>query len=356
MATHVLKRKGRHGFVLITMALSSVAIFGAIGLAIDVGRIFIAKNESQAFADSAALAAVMQLDGTSQGITAATNAVVNNPTRWNFATSGFSSPTTDFAVSAAGPWSANPADPTNYAFARVQTSVSVPLYFLPVMLTLLPGTTSTTSQTVRAASIAGQIPQTTFTAGLAPFVVVSTVTSGPDFGLTKGNQYTIRWGNQFTGCSGESQASLDAVANNWSHSTRGYWGNGSASGLRALIDQDGIVVSVGTQLGPYMSNGAKDTLMTSLQDRVNSDTDATSTDWATYSTSNHNGRRLMLLPIVNPNTNNTVLGYSAFLLLPADNYSLGGNGPACAIYVGAYLQGATHPGVGGGALRARLVQ
>ncbi len=51
------KTRRKRGFVLITMAIAAVAIFGAIGMALDVGRAFVAKNETQAFCDTASLAA-----------------------------------------------------------------------------------------------------------------------------------------------------------------------------------------------------------------------------------------------------------------------------------------------------------
>src|SRR5258707_14027036 len=71
------KTRRARGFVLITMAVAGVAIFGAIGMALDVGRSFIAKNETQAFCDTASLAATLKLDGTSTGIAKAKTAVTN---------------------------------------------------------------------------------------------------------------------------------------------------------------------------------------------------------------------------------------------------------------------------------------
>jgi len=46
-------------------------LLGAVGLAVDLGRMYIVKGEAQTFADSAALAAVLELDSTSAGITRA---------------------------------------------------------------------------------------------------------------------------------------------------------------------------------------------------------------------------------------------------------------------------------------------
>lgn len=54
------RREG--GVVLVTMALVLVGVFGCTGLAIDIGRMFSARNEAQAYCDSAATAAAMDLD------------------------------------------------------------------------------------------------------------------------------------------------------------------------------------------------------------------------------------------------------------------------------------------------------
>ena len=56
------RTRRERGFVLVTMAVAALAIVGALGMAVDVGRAFIAKNETQTFCDSAAYAAVLKLD------------------------------------------------------------------------------------------------------------------------------------------------------------------------------------------------------------------------------------------------------------------------------------------------------
>jgi type II secretory pathway pseudopilin PulG len=50
-------RRGERGFVLLVMGVTAVVVAGILGLAMDVGRTYITKNEAQAFADAAALAA-----------------------------------------------------------------------------------------------------------------------------------------------------------------------------------------------------------------------------------------------------------------------------------------------------------
>src|SRR5882672_4578855 len=151
------KTRREQGFVLITMAIGTVAIIGAIGMAVDVGRAFVAKNETQVFCDAAALAATVKLDGTSTGITKAKAAVTSSTNSWNMNSTNVASPTVDFATSASGPWVTTPSPATGYIYTRVQASVNLPLYFVPVALGLLTNSARYT-QTVNTAAISGQIP------------------------------------------------------------------------------------------------------------------------------------------------------------------------------------------------------
>ena len=109
------RRKGRErGFVLVTMAVAAIALIGVLGLAVDVGHMFIAKNETQAYCDSAALAAALVLDGTTNGITNANAAVTNSTNAWNFGTANVPSPTVTFATALTGPWQSNPRPAAGY--------------------------------------------------------------------------------------------------------------------------------------------------------------------------------------------------------------------------------------------------
>ena len=47
----------QRGFVLIAMSASMFLMLAVMGLAFDIGRIYIARNEAQIFTDAAALAA-----------------------------------------------------------------------------------------------------------------------------------------------------------------------------------------------------------------------------------------------------------------------------------------------------------
>ena len=51
------KRRAIRGYIMVATALSLPFLLGVTGLAIDIGRMYITKDEAQAFADSAALRA-----------------------------------------------------------------------------------------------------------------------------------------------------------------------------------------------------------------------------------------------------------------------------------------------------------
>lgn len=64
----------QHGAVAIIVAICLVVLIGMIGLVVDVGHMFIIKTELQNAADSCALAAARELDGTADGLARAENA------------------------------------------------------------------------------------------------------------------------------------------------------------------------------------------------------------------------------------------------------------------------------------------
>src|SRR5258708_2482655 len=237
------KREG--GYVLVTMAGASFALLAAVGLAVDIGRMFIAKNETQAYCDSAAMAATLKLNGLSTGITAATNVVASSSNSWNMDTARITTYTVDFATSATGPWSPNPGSPAGFAFVRVQATVPVQLFFLPIVV-------SQQSQNVSSVTIAAQIPQTTIKRGLEPYTAVSTDPKATNFGLVVGNSYNIQW-TAYNGsrggcspttpdacfvsppCPGDPTASKAAVTQYWGASISGYWGSSANSTIAAEI-------------------------------------------------------------------------------------------------------------------------
>src|SRR5579859_7567540 len=133
--THLHSR--RCGFTLLAAAVCAGVLFGMAGLAIDVGRMYITKNEAQTYADSAALFAVMKLNGTSAGLTAADSAVANNTNKWGFNTTDFTGTIVEYSTDGATGWATSgavtAANVPNVRYVRVTAVVNnMPLYLMPV--------------------------------------------------------------------------------------------------------------------------------------------------------------------------------------------------------------------------------
>src|SRR5215469_6880030 len=235
------------GFVLVTMAFTTAGVLAAAGLGLDLGRIFIAKDEMQVYCDGAAAAAALALNGTSSGFQAAQNAVTNSTNKWNFGTAAVNSSSVAFATSSSGPWAANPASASGYTYVQVTASAPVKLYFLPLV-------TRQANFTLSATAVAGQVDINSLSRGLSPYTAVSTNNAGPTFGLVVGSSYDIHWPT-YNGsrhgcgpadplkcfnsapCAGDSNASLVAVVSNWGSQYHGYWGSTSNSQIaNAVID------------------------------------------------------------------------------------------------------------------------
>lgn len=349
----------RRGFVLVLMALMAVVLFACLGLSVDLGRMFIAKHETQIFTDSAALAAALQLDGTRAGALAATSAVDNDTNKWNLGTQGFSgssaSHQVDFGTTSSGPWvkaASVPSNATGYLYVRVQGSVTLPLYFINVVSPVY-------STTINASAVAGQTPETSLWEGMFPFTPMSfpgaSYPDNPYQGYAQGVQYTIRYPSS----PAKNPCQGDIGVHTRDASDRGYWGDNSASVIRKRIVDDyqsGAVAIAGQLIG--LTTGAKTTEASDVNARSAQDTDQTSTTWAQYQASTtKNGRRLVVMPISDYNTG-IALGFASFLLLPDGSYDKTGNAAWCAVYVGPWTQDQPGGGASGspGASQVRLVK
>jgi len=347
----------QRGSIMITTAVSLFVLMGMLGLSIDLGRVYIAKNEAQAFADITAVAAARNLNGKQSGITAAgaevTDSATNN--KWNFNTTTFGSnattspaPTVEYATTATGPWVAAPGGSvTNYAFVRVTVTPSVNLAFLPAVGTAL-------TQQVTGRAVAGVIPQPN--PGYLPFTPFAHNAAknadgtlvDPNFGFTIGEEYGIHWpgniNNSGKACHGDQINWPNYnVSDQVGGSDRGYFQLQSASDIR-----DAILSGSGTSdpaVGDYitLTNGAKQAMSDALSTRNAADTDQTNYQPTpgTAPAYTGNGMRYVILPVndkIIVNGQVQVIGFAAFLLYP--NYSTGGGNQAwCAIYMGSKTQG-----------------
>jgi len=342
--------------------MCSVAMIGMLGLAVDLGRAYITKNEAQAFADAAAIAAALQLDGTAAGITQGRNSVSSSPNKWNMATTAFAGTgiVTEFSQDGSTGWDPNPASPGGYRYVRVTANVTtMKLYFLPIV-----GASSTAD--ISASAIAGQ-QLTTTPWGLVPFSPVThgnytnaaqTFANQPDYGFTVGTPYTLRW----PGNAAVSNVCAGDATNQWitkatppgSNAWRGFIQDSSASGIRDAIEDDKIDFAVALDQQVSLSGGNKNSEGDSLTNRFNQDSDTTSTHYSSYT---GNGRRLITVAVNSGFTDNAgnplpanqqavVVGFAQFFLYTS-TYDNGSNSAWCAEYVGhSALEGSNNPGGG----------
>ena len=338
-----------------TAAIGFAVVLGAAGLAVDLGRVYITRSEAQAFADSAALAAATQLNGTSVGITAANAAVQNTPNRWNLGTQSFSGTTVEFALASladpnqadATTFTANPASAANYRFVRVIASADVPVLLAQVI-------TAQSTMRVSAAATGGQVMVTTYLDGLLPFSPIAPLSSDiVNYGFQTGQSYTLRYPsgggqNKNNVCAGDVNGAYWA---NLPAQDRGYWGSNSASSLRGEIvdDYQSQPISIGAAVP--MVGGNKNTEGSALDARVLEDMDSTSATYQAYAqAATGNGRRIIGVPVNGGPPDFNAIAVRAFFLEPQGVYlTVTGTTSICAEYIGTYTQASgIHVGAGTG--------
>jgi Flp pilus assembly protein TadG len=347
----IARKRGEQGFSLIMLSLAAFVMIGMIGLATDVGRMFILKNELQMFADASAMAAVSHMDGSQTGIQGA-NAVATagplgttKPNGYNFDTVAISNVTTGYATSFNGSYdnytTANGNATNNYRFISITATANLSLNFLPA----LPGISATLP--VSATAIAGENPQSTFSNGrLLPFAPdAHNQLDTTNFGLTPGDQYTLKWGNgNTTTCTGDAGFTPPGSP----PSEHGFVdvgeGNSNAN-VRTAIEYGGYPnanstpssVATGDSLKGVPGNRGT-SIFDALAIRAGQDTNDTATTYAAYlSSGTGNGRRVVTVAIGGTwsgngnNAHTPVLGFANFFL--NTTYS-GTSGPICATYIG----------------------
>lgn len=345
------RRRNQGGFSLMLIAAGGSVMIGMLGLAFDLGRMFIVKNELQTFVDASAVAACRLMDGSQAGVQGAHNIATagplgsSTPNGWNFDVNAISNVTDTYATSYNGTYdsyaTASSNATNNYRFIKVVANATLPLYFLGVIPNL------PTSQLLQSTAVGGQNPSGTIPSGrMLPFAPdAHNAADTTNFGLTVGSSYTLKWGNgNTTTCAGD--AGFTPPGN--PPSEHGFVdigeGNSNAN-VRTAIEYGGYPnpnsnpssISTGGSLGGVPGNRGT-SIFDSLQGRVNQDTNTTATTYAAYLASGTgNGRRVVTVAIASQWTGNgnnaatTVIGYANFFL--NTTYS-GTNGPICATYIG----------------------
>jgi hypothetical protein len=317
------------------------------------------------------LRAALELDGTAAGVDRAIQSVQNNPNRWDFGTKPFASAGIRFAQTGTGPWELAPPSPIGFRYVEVTAMAAVPLYFAPFLGEPDSGsavcfdcqTEDRRTASVRARSVAAQVSKSGFDMGVFPYSPFAHSNAGPDFGMTPGQVYTLRWpaspkvGNNL--CAGDDQqAMLDlATANNGSE--RGYIEENSASVIRKAIQTSFQTRPLVIGEPVIMTNGAKQTERDAMIIRIGQDSDAQSATYSQYAQREQgNGRRIVVVPVnAGAPDSYRIRMFALFFLQPAGEYKQGGNNPWCAEYIGSSVEGAFHKAASpSGAFVVRLVQ
>jgi uncharacterized membrane protein len=108
----------QRGFVLIAMSITMLLLLAVMGLAFDLGRVYIARNEAQVFTDAAAMSAASKLDGSSAGIAKARESVARLPMRWNLGTREFTGVIVEFSPDGVK-WERDPKEASSLNQVRV---------------------------------------------------------------------------------------------------------------------------------------------------------------------------------------------------------------------------------------------
>lgn len=352
-------RPRQRGFVLVVSALAAVVLIGCLGMAVDLGRMYLIKSEAQNFVDSTALRAAATLDGTTNGILRAASFAPQTSERFDLASRSFTNVRTEFAQTVAGPWYESSSAPSRSRFVRVSTRLQVPMYFMTLV-------TGSRNGTVFAAGTGAQVEKRTFTEGVFPFSPFAHSKIGPHFGLVPGQFYTLRWpakpklgGNI---CAGDNVQSVIDTAQAAGAEERGFIEASSSDIIRRTIinDYQSVTRTIGDLVD--LTGGTKQTQLDALTTRINQDTDNLSQTYSQYQSSGYgNGRRLVAVPINDGGTplgvNHRIVNIALFFLSPTGKYGNGGAQPWCAQYVGAYVEGSSTKGVeDAGAWVVRLVK
>ena len=130
---HPHQQKNQAGSVMIMTAILMLGLILAVGLCIDVARVYMVRTDLQNAADAAALAASRELNSADGGIQDAVIRAQNIVNNFGFNRAAVTIPTVEFAVNLNGPYvdsATAQLAPQNIRFVRVTTqTAATPMLF-----------------------------------------------------------------------------------------------------------------------------------------------------------------------------------------------------------------------------------
>lgn len=326
-----MRRTHQSGFVLIVLAVSLLALAGVAGLAIDIGHLYVVKEEAQTLVDFSALAAVRELDGSRGGLERARERVRDYAaTRWRLTPPVTHAVRVEFSADRRL-WEEQPRRTEGLRFVRVMAALDqVELFFLPAVL---PRRTAR----VRAEAVAAQSPASALEqAGLLPFAILAHDRAPPDFGFRPGDQVTLRWPSSgrgpITPCAADRQAALVAAAVAAFPQGAGYIQDPGRDAIREAIEDDRVFQPLRVGEPVRMTGGEKSLQAESLGRRARQDTNLRARSWEEYARSPGNGRRLGVVAVADAAPPLRLIGFG-LVFLPVDPPREDSQ-PLCAEWVG----------------------
>ena len=245
------RRRGERGSVTVMTSVLMVGLVLAMGLSIDVSRIYMLRAGQQNAADAAALAAARELNSGSQGLTdAVTRAQAAIGNQYGLSRTGSPTPTAvittvEFAASLNGPWYLGAAAATPFAstirFVRVTTqSATVTMLFAVKAL----GTTSS----VKATATAGMSPGLNTICDYVPLAVAKT---DPTTGFATGTELSL----QFVPKDATSLANQDFIVLQTNNSNSANLTRDAVAGLYPFCATIGTTVPTSTSTSANDNNG-----------------------------------------------------------------------------------------------------
>jgi Flp pilus assembly protein TadG len=244
-------RSGERGSVTVMTAVLMVGLVLAIGLSIDVSRIYMLRAGLQNAADAAALAAARELNSGSQGLTdAVTQAQAAIGNKYGLSRTGTATPTAvittvEFAASLNGTWYVGAAAATPFAstirFVRVTTQpASVTMLFAAKAL----GST----RSVQAVATAGMSPGLNTICDYVPLAVAKTVPTTP---FATGTEFMF----QFVSAQSTNLTNQDLIVLQTNGSESANLTQDSVAGLNPICTTIGSAVNTSTSQSAEGNNG-----------------------------------------------------------------------------------------------------
>ncbi|MGH7416696.1 MAG: pilus assembly protein TadG-related protein, partial [Candidatus Rokuibacteriota bacterium] len=283
--------------------MALLALIGTLGLCLDLARLYVVKNELQAYADAAALAGAEDLDGSPEGIRHAAERASSYPNRWNFQTADVEGIAVTFAAGPEGPFVSEPPAAETRCL-RVKARATMSAYFLTGM---------SRRQAVDAVATSGQFPVREFDWGLIPYSAAAPEPRDPNFGHRAGEGYPLQLLDLGERPGGHALDFLrEAILS-------GAQSHPLAAGDRAVS-----------------SAGDWETEAAAFAERLEQDSDTEAQTYQEYAARDlGNGRRVLVAAVHDPATR-VVLGFAGFFL-PRDACGEQAGAGCRAEYIGAVL-------------------